>query len=98
MSTTNRPTGRTWRDSAACREEDPELFWPAGYTGPGALQAEQAKAVCRTRCPVMGQCGEFAIDTRQDDGVWGGLTPDERKSIRRRAERDRAAARQAAAQ
>ena len=41
-----------WRHRAACRDEDPELFFPIGNTGPALLQIEEAKAVCR-RCAVM---------------------------------------------
>ena len=40
-----------WRHDAACRDEDPELFFPIGNTGPALLQIEEAKQVCR-RCPV----------------------------------------------
>ena len=39
-----------WRHRALCRDEDPELFFPIGTTGPAVVQIEQAKAVCR-RCP-----------------------------------------------
>jgi hypothetical protein len=38
-----------WRKSAACLDEDPELFFPLGTEGHWALQIEQAKAVC-ARC------------------------------------------------
>ena len=41
-----------WRHTAACRDEDPELFFPIGNTGPALLQIEEAKAVCR-RCDVI---------------------------------------------
>ena len=44
-----------WRHRAACRDEDPELFFPIGNTGPALLQIEEAKAVCR-RCAVMDAC------------------------------------------
>jgi WhiB family redox-sensing transcriptional regulator len=72
-----------WRELAACREEDPELFFPIG-TGPAAdAQAEQAKAVCR-RCPVLEQCLTYALSSGQDAGIWGGLTEDERRAMRRR--------------
>ena len=38
-----------WRHRAACLDEDPELFFPIGNTGPALLQIEEAKQVCR-RC------------------------------------------------
>ncbi|MEU3901605.1 WhiB family transcriptional regulator [Streptomyces sp. NPDC045251] len=79
-----------WRHRAACREEDPELFFPIGTTGPALLQIEEAKAVCRNRCPVMEPCLTWALDSGQDDGVWGGLSEDERRALRRRAARNRA--------
>ncbi len=41
-----------WRHESACRDEDPELFFPIGNTGPALLQIEEAKAVCR-RCDVI---------------------------------------------
>ena len=44
-----------WRHRAACRDEDPELFFPIGNTGPALVQIEEAKAVCR-RCPVIEPC------------------------------------------
>ena len=71
-----------WRDEAACRDLDANLFFPAGETGPAAIQIEQAKAICRG-CPVQRQCLDFALATHQDYGIWGGLTEDERRMIRR---------------
>jgi len=75
-----------WRSRAACLEEDPELFFPIGNTGPALLQIEHAKAVCR-RCPVTDTCREWALASRTDDGVWGGLSEDERKTERVRRQR-----------
>jgi WhiB family redox-sensing transcriptional regulator len=43
-----------WRHHAACREVDPELFFPIGNTGPALLQIEEAKRVCRRELPAMG--------------------------------------------
>ncbi|ANS62678.1 regulatory protein [Streptomyces lincolnensis] len=73
-----------WRDHAACRHEDPDLFFPIGTTGPALVQQEQAKAVCR-RCPVREECLEWALDTGQAIGVWGGTSENERRALKRRA-------------
>ncbi|WP_459250095.1 WhiB family transcriptional regulator [Streptomyces youssoufiensis] len=77
-----------WRHNAVCREEDPELFFPIGDTGPALLQIEEARAVCR-RCPVMEQCLQWALVSGQEHGVWGGLSEDERRAMKRRAARKR---------
>ncbi|MEU8480378.1 WhiB family transcriptional regulator [Streptomyces hygroscopicus] len=78
-----------WRHNAVCCEEDPELFFPIGNTGPALVQIEEAKAVCR-RCPVIEQCLQWAIESRQHHGVWGGMSEDERRQMKRRAARKRA--------
>jgi len=80
-----------WRHEAACREVDPELFFHIGNTGPALLQIEEAKQVCR-RCSVMDECLRWAIDSGQDAGVWGGMSEDERRAVKRRTIRLRARA------
>ena len=77
-----------WRHHAACRTENPELFFPIGNSGPSLLQIEEAKAVCR-RCPVSEQCLRYALETGEEGGVWGGLSEDERRALRRRKVRAR---------
>lgn len=79
-----------WRHRSACLDEDPELFFPIGNTGPALAQVEEAKAVCR-RCDVVETCLREALDTRQDAGVWGGLSEDERRNLKRRNARARRA-------
>ena len=71
-----------WRSHAACRREDPELFFPIGSAGPALAQIVAAKAIC-ARCPVRKACLRFALGTGQDYGIWGGLTENERRSLRR---------------
>jgi WhiB family redox-sensing transcriptional regulator len=83
-----KKTKSDWRHRAACANQDPELFFPIGDTTMARAQAEEAKAVCR-RCPVMEACGNWALATGQDAGVWGALTEAERRSMRRRAARER---------
>ena len=79
-----------WRDKAACLTADPELFFPVGNTGPAVDQIEKAKAVCG-RCTVTEMCLQYALETSQDSGVWGGLSEDERRALKRRAARARRA-------
>jgi WhiB family transcriptional regulator, redox-sensing transcriptional regulator len=78
--------GRDWRTLGACRTEDPDLFHPAGKTGPYLVQIRQAKAVCRT-CPVVQQCLDWALDNREMNGVVGGMDEDERRRLLKRTRR-----------
>jgi WhiB family redox-sensing transcriptional regulator len=79
-----------WREHAACLESDPELFFPVGNTGPALDQIDRAKGVC-ANCEVTEMCLEYALSTGQDCGVWGGLSEDERRALKRRAARMRRA-------
>ena len=79
-----------WRHRAACRDEDPELFFPIGNTGPALSQIEEARAICQ-RCSVIEDCLTWALESGQDAGVWGGLSEDERRALKRRTARQRRA-------
>ncbi|MFM7490368.1 MAG: WhiB family transcriptional regulator [Actinomycetota bacterium] len=72
----------SWRNEAVCRDTDPELFFPVGTTGQALLQIDKAKEVC-DECPVKVKCLDFAIETNQDSGIWGGTSEEERRDIRR---------------
>ena len=76
-----------WVHRARCKDEDPELFFPIGTTGPAAAQIDAAKSVCM-QCPVRVECLEWALATGQDAGVWGGLSEDERRALRRARRRE----------
>lgn len=87
--TPTRINAKNWRDFAACRDdEDPERFFPVGNTGPAQLQIEDAKAVCR-RCDAADWCLRYALESGQDHGVFGGMSEDERRALKRRAARVR---------
>jgi WhiB family transcriptional regulator, redox-sensing transcriptional regulator len=78
-----------WRHGAICRRyENPELFFPVGTSGPALLQIAEAKTVCR-RCPVVSECLTWALESGQDAGVWGGMSEDERRALKRRNARSR---------
>ena len=71
-----------WRTDAACRDTDPDLFFPVGTTGPAIEQIASAKAVCG-ECDAQAECLEFALATNQDSGVWGGTSEEERRKLRK---------------
>jgi WhiB family redox-sensing transcriptional regulator len=75
-----------WRAGAACRDADPDLFFPVGTTGLSLREIIVAKRVCQA-CPVQTQCLAWALDHGITDGVWGGTTEDERRAIRNLARR-----------
>ncbi len=81
-----------WREGAACRDSEPSLFFPSGTTGLAVDQIEEAKGICGT-CFVHDDCLQYALQTNQEAGVWGGYAEDERRRLRKRwlAERRRAA-------
>jgi WhiB family transcriptional regulator, redox-sensing transcriptional regulator len=85
----------TWRDAAACRSIDPDLFFPIGTTGTALDHIAAAKSVCAA-CPVKAECLDFALVTNQDSGVWGGASEEERRQMRRARARSRQAASQPA--
>lgn len=66
------PKGDHWTLRAACREVDPELFFPATEKDAG-----RGKEVCR-RCPVRNECLVSALESDERFGIWGGLSEGER--------------------
>ena len=79
-----------WRERAACCGTDLDVFFPErGET------AGPARQVCAA-CPVCEPCLEYALSNRITDGIWGGLTEQERRPLQSdwvqaaRRDRDRA--------
>ena len=83
---TVRSTGPEWRRLAACRLMPAEMFFPVGTTGMAVEDVAEAKGVC-AHCEVRASCLSFAIDTRQEFGIWGGTDEDERRELARRHRR-----------
>jgi WhiB family redox-sensing transcriptional regulator len=66
-----------WRDSALCAETDPEAFFPDANRS-----AAPAKRIC-AECPVKAECLDYALQTNQWYGVWGGMSVRERAALKR---------------
>ena len=74
-----------WQTRAACRDTDPELFFPPTEDDTSPAVARHLMAVgpvCRS-CPVATECLRWALDTGQDFGLWAATTPTDRRAIRR---------------
>lgn len=68
--------GTTWRDFANCATTNPDAFFPAAGEPLNA-----AKKVC-SECLVRTECLEYALETNQTVGIWGGLSAHERRLLR----------------
>jgi WhiB family transcriptional regulator, redox-sensing transcriptional regulator len=93
MSATWR--GEDWRAQGACVSADPDLFFPISITRASGAQISWAKSYC-ARCEVCSQCLNWAMDHPDTQGIWGGLTDNERRNLRRARNRSGARARRAA--
>ena len=67
-----------WRELAACRGTDLNLFFPERGESAGP-----ARRVCAA-CPVREPCLDYAVTNRISHGIWGGLTERERRALRSR--------------
>lgn len=81
-----------WRDLAACKDTDPESYFPVGTSGAALDLIDRARSTCQI-CPVVEECLMYALETNQEAGVWGGYAEDDRRRLRKRwlAERRRTA-------
>jgi WhiB family redox-sensing transcriptional regulator len=81
-----------WRAASACLNTDPDVFFPVAAGTAASKQVARALRICGG-CTVKRQCLDFAMQSGEKDGIWGGTTPEER--IRTRRARNRRPARRA---
>ena len=65
-----------WMADGICNQTDPEAFFPER----GGSNRE-AKRVCKTGCPVIDECLEFALRNEESFGIWGGTSERERRKM-----------------
>lgn len=70
-------TGQEWRGSALCAQVGPEAF----FVEKGG-DTRIARQLCAA-CEVTDECLRYALDTREEFGIWGGTSPRQRKKMRR---------------
>jgi WhiB family redox-sensing transcriptional regulator len=76
-------TERDWSNSAACLDEDRELFFPIGEGPIAQRPVEEAREIC-ANCPVRRPCLIFALQTNVQHGIWAGTVRVERARFRKR--------------
>lgn len=76
-----------WMNHAKCRGMHSSVFFGHEYEGrrrhrPSltSVEVRRAKAVCAV-CPVLQECFDFAMENREEYGVWGGTTRSEREDL-----------------
>jgi WhiB family transcriptional regulator, redox-sensing transcriptional regulator len=76
-----------WRADGACLAADPDLFFPIGAGAAAGQEISRALRMCEA-CPVKRKCLDFALQTGEANGIWGGTTPEERvRALRARTRR-----------
>lgn len=71
-------------DRRSCKGESPDIFYapPFEEKENRDQRIKIARTICAS-CVIREECLNFALNTRQDDGIWGGLTFEERRSLQR---------------
>lgn len=92
----------SWTDEAECTTYPYEIFYPdiidddgVEWVDDGTIWEafgdtseyyDEARAVCLS-CPVRAECLVHALEQKERFGMWGGLTPIERRRIERKERR-----------
>jgi len=80
---TRDPTARDWPSQARCKGEPTEIFFAADNERGRQLRRNErrAKQICWS-CPVLEACRTYALNAQEPYGIWGALTPSERRRVR----------------
>lgn len=63
-----------------CTQYDTDIFYPEEYTD---TSVAKAKSICNS-CWLKDKCLDYAVASKEGEGVWGGTTPRERRLMLRR--------------
>lgn len=79
-------TSTDWMADAACAglgDATEDAWFPP--VGNAQAKGKMAKRICG-QCPVRRECLAYALHHGLEHGIWGGLTPNERKELRRQSQ------------
>lgn len=77
---------KAWVNEAGCYDQPIEVFYPPEDDPKATYKV--ARSLCE-RCPVRLPCLDYALETGEKWGMWGGLTPEERTREKRCRDRHR---------
>jgi hypothetical protein len=86
-ASTDAALSDAWMADGLCRQVDADMFFPEGRGAAITTQIEQAKKIC-AGCPSKQACLEWALQTGQHSGVWGGTSEEERRGMRQAPDGD----------
>jgi WhiB family transcriptional regulator, redox-sensing transcriptional regulator len=70
----------SWQERAVCgHTADPEAWWPRKGDPPPPEVVEMCN-----RCPVRQDCLWHALDHGEEEGVWGGMSEDDRAALKKK--------------
>ena len=65
-----------WMEKAACKGAGVDAFFP------DQNPPKEVLAICNTQCSVREECLQYAIDSCEQHGIWGGRTRSQRRRLR----------------
>jgi WhiB family redox-sensing transcriptional regulator len=72
-----------WQQHAACRGPNQIIFFPPPRLerrSEKRLREQRAKEICN-ECSVRESCLQYALEIREQHGIWGGSTENERREL-----------------
>lgn len=60
----------------------PDLFFGDSAIGAAQADTRMARELCQ-QCPITNACLTYALEAKEEWGVWGGLSTQERKRLRK---------------
>ena len=76
-----------WESATPCQSRR-VLFEQLGTDYPTGRQIADGRAACAA-CPVLAECRTHSLARNEQWGMWGGLTAQERRDMRRQSNRAR---------
>ena len=76
-----RHNPENWQAVALCKGERTDLFYP-DIGGTSFRQVQKARNLCQ-KCEAIDDCLKAALKGREYYGIWGGVTPKQRRTLAR---------------